>query len=245
MNLSGKVALITGGARMGEAVAKALGSLGCQIILTYRSSKSSAEASAASLKAQGVAVATLPCDVSNPDSIQQLIQLIEKQFKRLDIVVNLASMYERTAAAKTPAESWDVHLTTNSRSAYLLTLAAAPLLKKSDRGRVIHISDWTSASGRPRYPEYSAYYTSKAAIKAVTEALALELAPLILVNAIAPGPMLPPKGLTPEEDLAVRQATPLGRWGGAEEIAKAVLFLVETDFMTGETLRVDGGRHLS
>jgi len=81
-------------------------------------------------------------------------------------------------------------------------------------------------------------------VKALTEALALELAPKILVNAIAPGPILPPPDLTPEENAEVARATPLGRWGGEMEIAKAVLRLVESDFITGETIRVDGGRHL-
>jgi len=230
---------------MGEAVAQVLGRRGARIVLTWRSSKSAVESTAAKLQSQGIGVSTLQADLAQPASIQQLIQSVESQFKRLDVIVNLASIYERTDSFKNPADAWDAHLTANSRSAYLLTLAAAPLLKKSGGGRVIHISDWTPASGRPRYKEYSAYYASKAAIKAVTEALALELAPNILVNAIAPGPMIPPKGLTAEEDKAVREATPLGRWGGAEEIAKAVLFLVETDFVTGETLRVDGGRHLS
>src|SRR6185295_8979052 len=105
------------------------------------------------------------------------------------------------------------HVSGNAKSAYQLTLAAAPWLRRSGEGRVVHISDWTSASGRPRYKDYSAYYVSKTAIKAVTETLALELAPKILVNAIAPGPMLPPKGLTAKEDKAVREATPLGHWG--------------------------------
>ena len=88
------------------------------------------------------------------------------------------------------------------------------------------------------------YYTSKAAVIALTESLALKLAPEILVNAIAPGPILEPPGLTPEESSEVIKATPLQRWGGADEIAKAVLFLVKSDFITGECIRVDGGRHL-
>jgi NAD(P)-dependent dehydrogenase (short-subunit alcohol dehydrogenase family) len=244
MNLNNKVALITGGARMGEAVARVLGSHGCRIVLTWRSSKAPAEAAATSLKAKGIAVTVLQCDLSDAVSLQSLIGQIETREKRLDVVVNLASIYEPTGKYKSPAEAWDAHMAANSRSAYLLTLAAAPLMNRGGGGRVIHIADWTPASGRPRYKEFSAYYASKAAVKALTEALALELAPTILVNAIAPGPMIPPKGLTPEEDQAVRLATPLGRWGGAEEIAKAALFLVETDFVTGETLRVDGGRHL-
>ena len=113
-------------------------------------------------------------------------------------------------------------------------------------GRIINFSDWTARSGRPRYTGYLPYYVAKAGVVALTEALALELASdQILVNAIAPGPIVAPEGASDEEFAAVERATPLGRWGGEAEIAKAVLALVDTDFITGETIRVDGGRHLS
>ena len=111
-------------------------------------------------------------------------------------------------------------------------------------GRIVNFADWLAASGRPAYKDFVAYYVAKAGVKALTEALALELAPKILVNAIAPGPILPPPDMTASERDEVAAATPLGRWGGELEIAKAVIALVETDFITGETIRVDGGRHL-
>jgi len=117
-------------------------------------------------------------------------------------------------------------------------------MKKQGGGRIINFSDWISASGRPRYKEYLPYYVSKTGILGLTQGLALELAPDILVNAIAPGPILAPPDITPEEDEEVQKATPLKRWGGSIEIAKVVLFLIETDFVTGECIRVDGGRHL-
>ena len=129
--------------------------------------------------------------------------------------------------------------------ALLVALGPAPAMRRAGGGRIVNVSDWLPVSGRPSYTGYTPYYASKAAVKALTESLALELAPDVLVNAVAPGPILAPPGLTPEEDAAVLRATPLGRWGGAEEIAKAVLFLIETDFITGESIRVDGGRHLS
>jgi NAD(P)-dependent dehydrogenase (short-subunit alcohol dehydrogenase family) len=108
----------------------------------------------------------------------------------------------------------------------------------------MRIPAWLPVSGRPRYRGFVPYYSSKAAVVALTESLALELAPEILVNAIAPGPILEPPGLTPEESMEVIKATPLRRWGGAAEIAKTVLFLVDSDFISGECIRVDGGRHL-
>ena len=110
---------------------------------------------------------------------------------------------------------------------------------------MINLADWTASSGRPRYKAFLPYYVAKSGMIGLTEALALELAPTILVNAIAPGPILPPaKGMKRHEAQEVMTATPLKRWGGAGEIAKAVLFLIESDFVTGECLRVDGGRHL-
>jgi NAD(P)-dependent dehydrogenase (short-subunit alcohol dehydrogenase family) len=118
-------------------------------------------------------------------------------------------------------------------------------MRRGGAGRIVNFSDWTAMSGRPRYNGYLPYYVAKAGAKALTEAIALELAPdNILVNSIAPGPILAPPGLTSEELDSVEKATPLGRWGGEIEVAKAVLSLIESDFITGETIRVDGGRHL-
>ena len=118
-------------------------------------------------------------------------------------------------------------------------------MRQQGGGRIINFSDWVARSGRPRYPGYLPYYVAKAGVIALTEGLALELAgDNILVNAIAPGPIVPPPELNAEDVKAVEDATPLGRWGGEIEIAKAVLALVESDFITGETIRVDGGRHV-
>jgi len=112
-------------------------------------------------------------------------------------------------------------------------------------GRIVSFSDWVARSGRPRYKGFLPYYVAKAGVVALTEALALELAvDNILVNAIAPGPIVAPPGTTDEEARSVEQATPLGRWGGEQEIVKVVLALLDSDFITGETIRVDGGRHV-
>jgi NAD(P)-dependent dehydrogenase (short-subunit alcohol dehydrogenase family) len=240
-----KLALVAGGARMGSVVAKALAERGFDILLTYRSSKSSAEAVVSDLHAQGFHASALPCDLSREASIQRLVNSIRRRWGRLDVIVNLASIYEKTLLRSLhPVKEWDASLAANARGGYLLSVLAAPLMRKSGGGHIVHIADWTSASGRPRYRDYAPYYVSKVAVKGMVEALALELSPKILVNAIAPGPILPPPGMSTREKQAVEKATPLGRWGGPSEIAKAVLFLVETDFVTGETIRVDGGRHL-
>ena len=118
-------------------------------------------------------------------------------------------------------------------------------MRAAGGGRIINFTDWVARSGRPRYKGYLPYYVAKHGVIGLTEALALELAEdQILVNAVAPGPIMAPPGTTDEEYKAVEAATPLGRWGGEAEIVRAVMFLIETDFVTGETIRVDGGRHV-
>src|SRR4029453_15432826 len=141
--------------------------------------------------------------------------------------------------------AWRHQVSVDLDGAFYCSRAAIPVMRRGGGGRIINFSDWVPASARPRYHGYVAYYVAKAGVKALTEALALELASdQILVNAIAPGPILAPPDMSKEESDAVVKSTPLGRWGGEDEIAKAVTFLVETDFGTGETIRVDGGRHV-
>jgi NAD(P)-dependent dehydrogenase (short-subunit alcohol dehydrogenase family) len=157
----------------------------------------------------------------------------------------MASVYTAVPIDQTDEHVWHAAMDIDLRAAFLCARAAIPHMRRAGGGRIINFSDWVAASGRPRYAGYLPYYVAKAGAIALTEALALELAPdHILVNAIAPGPIIPPPGTTDEEITAVEQATPLGRWGGPDAIVRAVLFLVETDFVTGETIRVDGGRHI-
>ena len=127
----------------------------------------------------------------------------------------------------------------------MFSIHAASAMKASGAGRIINFTDWLAVSRRARYRDYIPYYASKAAVIGLTESLALDLAPDVLVNAIAPGPILAPPDITKAASDRVIAATPLARWGGADEIAKAVLFLIETEFITGECIRVDGGRHLN
>ena len=143
----------------------------------------------------------------------------------------MASTYESTPVERIDARAWSEALDSNARSALLFSLQAASFMKKAGAGRIVNFSDWLPASGRPRYRGYVPYYTAKAAVMGLTQSLALDLSPEVLVNAVAPGPIVPPDGMTTEEEARVIAATPLRRWGGGEEIAKAVLFLVETDFV--------------
>ncbi len=244
MELKDRVALITGGARIGRTVAEWLAGRGCHIVVTWRASRDAAVETVQAVERAGVRALAFQADLGTAVAIPRVIQEVDGTLGRLDILVNMASVYRAVPLDRLDAREWDENLNANLRAASLLALAAAPLMRRGGGGRIINVADWTGASGRPRYKGYLPYYVSKKAVIGLTESLALELAPEILVNAIAPGPILPPPGLTEEENREVIRATPAGRWGGADEIAKAVLFLVETDFVTGECLRVDGGRHL-
>jgi NAD(P)-dependent dehydrogenase (short-subunit alcohol dehydrogenase family) len=242
MELKGKAALITGGARIGQIVADALAKRGCALALAYRESRTEAEAAAARARDAGVAAVTVRADATDPQQVEAAVNESAKALGRLDILVNMAAIYAETPQAS--AADWSRLIDANAKSVLLFATAAAPVLRRGGGGRIISFADWLPRSGRPHYRGYVPYYTSKAAVIALTESLALELAPAILVNAIAPGPILAPPNLTAAEKAEVLAATPLARWGGADEIARAAIFLAETDFLTGECIRIDGGRHL-
>ncbi len=245
MKLKGRVALITGGARIGQAVARALADQGAHLVLTYRTSKRSAEESASYARSKGRRTLLIKADITLKRDLADIIPRVKREFSRLDILVNMASVYERTPLKTLSVKDWDRSIDANLKHAYYLSLQAAPLMKRTGGGRIINFTDWTAQSGRPRYKDLIPYYIAKSGVVGLTEALALELAPGILVNAIAPGPILAPAGgISKKENQEVVHATPLKKWGGAAEIAKVVLFLIETDFVTGECIRVDGGRHL-
>ncbi|HZI94875.1 MAG TPA: SDR family oxidoreductase [Patescibacteria group bacterium] len=244
MDPQGKVALVTGGARIGQAVAHELAQHGCSLALIWRESRGSAETSADAARAAGVRAVTLQADALDETQVGAAVDRAARELGSIDILINMASTYTSAPLASLGSRAWAEAVDSNARSAFLFSVKAAPHMRKAGAGRIVNFSDWTAVSGRPRYTGYAPYYIAKAAVAGMTESLALELAPDILVNAIAPGPILPPPDLSDEDSAKVIAATPLRRWGGAEEIARAVLFLVQTEFVTGECLRVDGGRHL-
>lgn len=245
MELRGKAALLTGGRRIGAAVAEGLAARGVDVALTYARSREEAERTAARLSKFGGRAIALAANLSRPEDCAAAVRDAAATFGRLDILVNMASVYaERSFDAITLAD-WQAPLDVDLRASFLCAQAATPFFRAQGGGRIVNVSDWVARSGRPRYRGYLPYYVAKAGVIALTEGLALELASdQILVNAVAPGPIVPPPGLGEDELKAVEAATPLGRWGGEAEIAKAVIALIESDFITGETIRVDGGRHV-
>jgi NAD(P)-dependent dehydrogenase (short-subunit alcohol dehydrogenase family) len=240
-----KVALITGGKRIGLVVAESLAQRGVDVALAYGRSRVEAEDGAARVRATGRRAAVVQADLRKPDACAAMVEHVVGTLGRLDILINMASVYVRRPFELVDAADWNAALDVDLRSAFFCAQAAAPHMRAQGGGRIVNFTDWVAKSGRPRYRGFVPYYVAKAGVLALTEALALELsADNILVNAIAPGPILPPASSSAEEIREVEQATPLGRWGGEIEIAKTVLALVDSDFITGETIRVDGGRHI-
>jgi NAD(P)-dependent dehydrogenase (short-subunit alcohol dehydrogenase family) len=245
MQLAGRVSLITGGRRIGAVVAAELARMGSDVGIVYFSSRAEAEQTAQVVEAQGRRATLVQGDLREPEACERVVEDVVEVFGRLDVLVNMASIYRPHPLDEISVGDWDTQMAIDLRAAWLCSRAALPHMRRMRGGRIINVSDWVARSGRPRYPGYLTYYVAKAGVIALTEALALELAQdQILVNAIAPGPIVAPEGTTAEEFAMVERATPLGRWGGEIEIARAVLALVESDFITGETIRVDGGRHL-
>ena len=245
MTLTDKTVLITGGKRIGAVIAGELANRGMDVALAYNRSRSEADAVVAEVAASGRRAVALQADLSNAAACHELVSAAAATLGRLDVLINMASVYLSASLEDTDAAAWESVVNVDLRAAFLCARAAVPHMQTAGGGRIVNFADWIAASGRPRYPGYLAYYVAKKGVIGLTEALALELAPHhILVNAIAPGPILAPEGISAQEAAAVEAATPLGRWGGEAEIVKAVLFCLESDFMTGETIRVDGGRHI-
>jgi len=245
MDLLGRAALVTGGKRIGAVVAVELAREGADVALVCRQSCPEAEETARRVRELTRRAVVVQADLRDPDACEDAVRSTTDAFGRLDVLVNMASLYRKVPFNDLTVEDWDAQMAIDLRAAWLCARAAVPHMRTLRGGRIVNVSDWIARSGRPRYSGFLPYYVAKAGVVALTEALALELASdQILVNAVAPGPIVAPEGTPEEESSQVERQTPLGRWGGEMEVAKAVLALVESHFVNGEPLRVDGGRHL-
>ncbi len=242
MEVHNRVVLVTGGARrLGRAIALHLARHQARVVISYRTAAVEARQTIRSLEQAGALDAmALRADLSRAADVTRLMGRIAQRFGRLDVLVNSAANFERTPFATLTERQWDHALDTNLKGPFLCALSASRLMRRHGGGKIINIADW--AGVRP-YRHYLPYCVSKAGIMGLTKALAKELAPTIQVNAIAPGPMLPPEGMGRAERTRIVQRVPLKRWGRPQDIANTVLFLIEgTDFMTGSTVFVDGGQ---
>jgi glucose 1-dehydrogenase len=240
VDLAGKTALVTGsGVRLGKAISRALAERGCQLALHYNASAEGAEEIREYARSLGVKAETYRADLSSPDEARALIQSASVNFGHLDILINNAAIYLPGKGMDTSADILEKQFRLNLFAPVLLIREFASQLPEGFPGKVINISD---AKVFRHQPDHFAYRLTKAAVNEMTLMFALELAPRITVNAVAPGVMLPLAGRedTDMQALAERRI-PLKRVGSPEIIAQNVLHILDQDFMTGTIIRVDGG----
>ena len=244
MNLQGKVALVTGSAhRVGRTIALSLAQRGCHLIVHYRHSRAEALETVRRAESLGVRVLCLKADLQKASSIHALFKEIRRSFKRLDILVNNAAVFFKTPFRRLTEEDWDNTLDANLKGPFLCALEAGKIMVRQGGGKIVNIADWC---GIKPYQDYLPYCVSKAGVIALTKALAVELAPKVQVNCVAPGPILMPKDFSKKEARQVKGLTLLKRIGKPEDVAQAVLFFLEsTDFATGTTLFIEGGELLA
>ena len=234
------VALVTGaGRRVGQALALGLGERGYDIAVHYHGSRDGAEETAASLRKLGVRAELFRADLSTPQAPATLVRDVVAAMSRLDVLVNSAASMSRTPFGEVTAESWEAILALNLRAPFLLSQEAARVLPQG--GVIINIADLAAFE---TWPGYIPHGISKSGLVYLTRALARVLAPRARVNAVAPGTVLLPEGWEADSGERLRETTPLGRLGSPDDVVHAVLYLLDASYVTGETIIVDGGRHV-
>lgn len=236
MELNNKTIIITGAARIGQVVAQELKKRGANLVITYL--KDEAEAGKLGLP--------VLCDVTKSEDIARVIKTAKEKFGSVDGLIHMAANYEKTDWQNFDEKTWDKTMNIIAKSSLLFGKMASDAMAENNgevKGKIIFFSDW-SVLTRP-YDDYVVYNAAKSAVVGLTKSLAKKLAPSILVNAIAPGPIIRPPDLSDAENEEAMAGTLLKRWGGAEEIAKGVLYLLDADFVTGQILTIDGGRTIT
>jgi len=243
MEIEGKVALVTGAARrVGRSIALALAERGAELIIHYHTSDQEAQEVLALIKRGGGKPVAARGDVSVAADVDRIVETALQAFGRVEILVNSAAIFYRTPFGRLMEADWDRFLGVNLKGPYLLSRKIGEIMLRQGRGKIINLADiaWEKAWG-----EYIPYTVSKAGLVALTRGLARALAPVVQVNAVAPGAVLLPEGSTEEERERAIHRIPLQRLGSPEDVARAVVYLIENDFITGEVLTVDGGQQLA
>lgn len=243
MDLQGKVALVTGGAvRVGKAITLALAKAGADVAFSYHSSAEEAEQTKRELEAFGRRAFAQKADAGKVSECRALVEGTVEALGRLDVLVNSASLWKRTKFAELTEADWDLVTDILLKGTVFTSHAAAPHLAAHDDGAIVNITD---LSAYIPFPNHIAHSAGKAGVLNLTKSLAIELAPRVRVNAIAPGPVLPPPVYGEKQIQAGADHTLLKRWGTAEDVAEAVVFLARASYITGTVIDVDGGEHLA
>jgi pteridine reductase len=239
--LAGRVALVTGaGRRVGRAIALALGARGMHVVVHFNGSRDGAEETARLIGASGGQATVEQADLAQVESAHDLVDRSVAWRGALAALVNSAAIMLRTPVGETTEADWNTMYAINVRAPYFLSQRAAPALAAS-RGAIVNIADLAAFES---WPAYVPHGMTKAAVVQMTRAMARALAPAVRVNAVAPGVVLMPDGWSEEEAEHLRSTTPLHRLGSPEDVAQAVIYLLEAQYVTGEVIRVDGGRHI-
>lgn len=243
MDLRDRVALVTGGGiRVGRALALALAGRGAAVAIHYHSSSDGAREVARAIVGAGGRAKTFASDLTNARAPESLVEDVGREFGRLDILVNSAAVMIRTPFGEIDPRRWDDIFALNLRAPFFLAQAAAPRLRKAKGGgAIVNIADLAAFE---TWPGYIPHGLTKSGVVHMTRALARVLAPEVRVNAIAPGTVLLPDEWSRDDAEHLNATTPLKREGTPDDVAHAMLFLLEADYVTGETIVVDGGRNI-
>ena len=237
--LHGKVALVTGsGARVGQAIALGLAGAGAHLLVHYHRSAAGAQETVEQAQRLGVEARAAQADLADPSAVGQLVETARAAFGRVDLLVHSASPFERGALQAVTLDRWRHVMGAVVESFLLLVQGLAPAMVARSEGCIVAILD--RGAFEP-WPGFLAHATAKSALWALTRSLAVELAPHVRVNAVVPGPVLPPPGYPASQQEQRARGTLLGRWGTPRDVVEAVLFLARSDFITGVALFVDGG----
>ena len=242
MELQGRVALVTGGGRrLGRQLARALAGRGMTLAIHHHASGAGANELRKEILDSGGRAACFQGDLTDAHAARALPERVVAEFGRLDVLVNSAAVMHRLGVEETTPEQWDAIQDLNLRAVFFCTQGAASALR-AVKGKVVNLAD---LAGLEPWPGFAAHSVSKAGVVMLTKVLARALAPDITVNAIAPGAVLVPDDYDVEERERLARATPLRRLGAPADVVSALLYLLEGgDFVTGEILVVDGGRHI-
>lgn len=242
MNIEGKVALITGSAkRVGREIALELARRGARIAIHYRSDDDDANGALNAVRQAGSDGATFQAELTDHQAVTAMFQDLKKEFGGLDILVNSASVFSPSTADDTTPEQWDEQMDINAKAPFFVAQQAARLMLARGHGKIVNIVD---VAGEVIWPSYFPYSISKAALIAVNRGLAKAYAPHIQVNAVAPGPVLFPDYYSEEQKKGAVERTLLKRAGSPKDVVNAVVFLIENDYITGDVIHMDGGRHI-
>jgi len=241
MELRGRVALVTGaGLRVGRAIAVALGGRGMRVAIHYNASDDGARETLRQVEAAGGSGAIVSADLTSADAAPRLVESVASTLGGLDVLVNSAAVMIRTPFGEVEPQQWDRIMALNVRAPFFLAQAAAPLLRAA-HGAIVNIADLAAFE---TWPAYLPHGLSKAAVVYLTKSLARVLAPEIRVGGIAPGTVLLPDNWDQASADHLRATTPLARNGDPSDVTRTVLFILDSDYLTGETIIVDGGRHV-